>query len=155
MTEAIDIVDVAPRLAVGLFFLAISLALGVVVYIIMRRPETRRPDLARLGAARRSTALVVGGLTAVAIFGAIVASLFTGFRRIDVEDGQLRLVYWLPLSAVVIQRADVQGIETRRDYRGSWRVAIVDKSGRAHVSGQSGRPRIEEIRDRLTRLAPE
>lgn len=158
MTDAantIHIGSVAGMLFAAVFFLIISAAISYVAYALLARPETRRAEFIRLGAAPQRTALIIGSLLGSVIFLIVSRSIFTGFSRIEADGELLRLRYVLPPRTVAIRRDQLTLLEKKYTYKFIWRMAITTKNGQTYVSQSASGAAIEAARMRVAQLAAE
>ena len=155
MPETIYIASQASTRAALLFFAAVCAALGYVIYSLLARPETRRADFIRLGAAPRLTSLLFTIALSFTLFAVICKAMFSGFTRIEVEGEQLRLHYVLPSRSELIRRDQLTLLEKKYAYKVGWRLAITTQDERTFESQPASAAAIEDARLRLAQLAAE
>lgn len=149
MSETILIGSVSGNATATVFFVAVSSAIGGVVYFLLTRPSTRRAELAAFGAARRPVALVTALLAGGAVLGALATTL-AGFHGITLDETEMRLHYFGRRS-VLIDRNHVRSVETRPGQRSTWWLHITTTDGLTFASQSARRDLVESARGRLTR----
>ncbi len=152
MNENIYIGSAVGTLLALVFFLAIAVAIGYVVYLLLAHPETRRAEFLSLGAVSRITAMLIAAVIGGMIFLVICKATFTGFNRIEADGEILRLHYLIPPHTAELRRDQLSRLDKQFAYRVAWRLVIATSDGKTYESVVAGAPVIEFSRLRLAQL---
>jgi hypothetical protein len=153
--ETISIGSEAGRWLALIFFFALSVAIGFAVFSLLSRPETRRAEFLRFGAASRKVSAIVGTLLGVAVFSTLAYSMFSGFYRMEAHGETVRLRYLIPPHTADVRRDHLARLDKVPAYGVSWRLVVTTGKGEKYESAAAGARTIEEARRRLAQLAAE
>lgn len=129
---------------------AISVGLGFLVYVLLKRLASRGATGKDANAGRRA-GLVLGGITALGIFAVFYASSLAGFYDLQVRDDQVVLHYLFPERYVTRLAANVLKVEQEPAFQSKWRLVVHDVDGGVYQSALSSRQEVEQA---LTVLQP-
>ena len=133
------------------FFLAISAAIAVGVYVLLTVPSLRRAELG-LATTRKVVAAPFAFLVWIVVFSAIYLSSLAGFHALTVGDSVVRLGYAVPRRSVALRYDEIGDVIRQPAYRMQWRLSIYTNTGSkfegAPASYQAAKEAAEDIERR-------
>ena len=95
------------------FLMIMAMVLGVVIYLLLRRPSMRRAQFAGLGKMHRTAAVMVSFSASVLIMWYAYTDSWHHFYRVVMKGDVLQLMYHVPVRSVDI--AIMEGVEVVTD----------------------------------------
>jgi hypothetical protein len=132
------------------FFLALSAAVALMIYVLLTRPTVRRRELG-LGTVRKPIAAAVGVLVGITVFSGIYLGSLAGFHTVTAAADHLRLDYAIPRRSVVLRYADVGDVMRRPAYKLQWRLELYTRTGSKFESAAGSYASIKEAAEDIER----
>jgi len=137
-----------------LFWLLVTVgvALGVVVYAVLRRPGARRSQFSGWGRASPVVAVGAALLVAAPVVAYAYSSSWSHFYRAGLDGPLLVLGYETPVRTVVVAVDQVAAVETEVHARKSgprYRIVVMTRDGERFTSQLMARPRAESSLEAL------
>jgi heme A synthase len=115
------------------FFLAMSLAIAVMIYALLTSAALRRSEFSRW-TMRKPLAAAFAALMFVVVFGGIDLSSFAGFQRVTITETGLRLHYVVLNASAELGSAEIGDVIRRPAFKTRWRLEIYTTTGNKYES---------------------
>lgn len=141
----------ASGLTVGFyFFLVMSAAIAVMIYVLLTQPSVRRSQLG-LPTVRKAVAAPFAFLVWIVVFSAIYFSSLAGFHTVTVGSDDIRVEYGIPRRSVGLRYSEIGDVIRRPAYKLLWRLEIYTLKGSRFESAPGSYRHIKEAAEDIER----
>jgi hypothetical protein len=110
------------------FFLALSAAIALMIYILLTQPSPRRSELG-LTTTRRTVGASIAAVCGGVVFLGIYFSSLAGFHSVTVADDHIQLESVVPPRSVSLTFEEIAAVSRRPAYKTRWRLEICTHDG--------------------------
>lgn len=134
----------------ALLFLACSVGVGLLTYVVVRRLASMKAEQAIPGNGR-SSAAVFGAITSLVTLVVLYASSLTGFYDLQVRGDHIVLHYLFPERYVTYQAMNILKVDKEPAFKSKWRLVVHDIDGGVYQSALSTQ---QDVQQALIALKP-
>lgn len=119
-----------------LFVTLIALFIWYALYKLLSTSQARREKFKYLKTIQQKWAFFIGGCTGLLIIGYIYIDNWSYFYRIDIQENNLQLHYYMPKRTIPISTEHIRELVTKEEWRKTknYRLIIKTKEGKEYQS---------------------